>query len=175
MMQYILNPQEGVCREDGAWIRFHDTRAQVEAILGEPEDTGANTYLYNDNTLQISFDDNGTVEFIDFLGGFGSGIHPVIFGADAFAADANEVIALIKAQSSDWKEDCMEYTFFDLSLGLMRGGMPGDLEKFIAELQEDGIDPESEFGKEQIACEEMQIRYCQCIGIGVKGYYEEFR
>lgn len=178
MMQYILNPLKGVCWEDAGqeqWLCFGDSRERVVKLLGAPQDTGGSTYLYFQNQLQISFDKQDAVEFMDFLGGNGSSVQPVIYGVDVFNTDADAVIDAIKEQSNDWKEDCMEYLFFDRSIGLMRGGMPGSLDDFIAEMQEDGIDPESAFGREQIAFEEAQIRYCQCIGIGVKDYYEEFR
>lgn len=176
-MNYILKPLEGVCwkNKNGKeeWIRFGDSQKRIAEVFGAPEDTSGNTLMYRKNQLQFTFNEQGAVEFIDFLRGSDDTIHPVIFGLDVFNTDADKVIAALEENSCAMEEDCLQYTFFDLSINLMRGGKAGDLENFITELEEDCIDPESEFGKEQIAREEEQIHFCQCIGLGTKGYYNK--
>ena len=175
-MNYILKPLEGVCwkNKNGKeeWIRFGDSQKRVAEVFGAPEDTSGNTHMYRKNQLQFTFNEQGGVASIDFFRGSDDTIHPVIFGLDVFCTDSDVVIAKLEEESHEMVEDCLEYRFVDLGVDLMRGGKAGDLEIFIEEMKEDCIDPESEFGKEQIKREEEQIHYCQCISLGAKGFFK---
>ena len=79
---------------DGKSVELGMTKEQVVEILGAGE-LSARHYFY-DYELAIDYDENNTVEFIEFLGGIEGTLHPVIYGKSAFQEDADEIFELLK-------------------------------------------------------------------------------
>lgn len=73
-------------------------REEVVEILGEGE-LGNRHYFY-DNELAIDYDDNDSVEFIEFLGGIDGTLHPVIYGMPVFESNADELFSILKKHNN---------------------------------------------------------------------------
>ena len=154
-------------------IKFGMSRDQIVSILGEPEHVtekhelnhGAVSipipakFSYFESELQISFNDNEQVNFIEFSGR-GAQYNQVFFGGiDVFKTSAPMLIKKIQAAGSEYDKEEDEipysYTFPTIGLGVWRQVVP-EIDENTDEV------PESDEGK-----------YFWTIGIGAKGYYSE--
>jgi hypothetical protein len=158
----IVKTLEGI-EWNGTNILFGYTKEDVEKILGKP-DKKKESYYYFDSALRFDFDENGELEFIEFLGGIESSVHPVIYGTDAFTAMADEIYDLLKKNNGGRliDEECgYAYAFVNISVGVYRESIPEDIE----EMEEEGAFPED-------LEEEKKLAYhWATLGIGKKGYY----
>ncbi len=161
-------PQAGVV-VDGRAIRLGGGKADVEQILGHPDTIFENSLYYFENELRIVLDKAGRVEFIELLGGPDGTFQPVLFGLEAFQADPEAVVGLLKEKNgADFldTEKGYSYAFKKLSVGLYRESVPQNVPEMIEEAEADG-NPLSE---EDIEYEKRRTHWAT-VGIGVENYY----
>lgn len=170
MSKCILKPLEGI-EIDGTSIDLEASREDVLAALGEAGCVEGNSYYFADNDLRVDFDDDGRVEFIEVLGGSEGSIEPQIYGINPFTTDADEVYSLLKEKNVKGicDEECgYAYSFVKICVGVYREAIPDDLEEYLEELEESGINPDDD---EEFQYELYLAHHFSTIGIGVKDYY----
>lgn len=168
-VQVEVIPQVGVILE-GNTIRLGSTRADVEQTLGSGEAIRWNSLYYFDSELRVDFDEEDRVRFIELLGGPDGKLQPVVFGVEAFQADPEAVVELLKERNgADFldTEKGYSYGFQKLSVGLYRESIPDNVPEMIEEAEADGR-PLSE---EDIEYEKRRTHWAT-IGVGVENYYE---
>ena len=167
-MKFEIKPHIGTNE-----ISFGMTRNEVHMKLGKPSfSKDKSVFEFNDvvipepakdgyyeNELQISYDENECVEFIEFSGK--SSEHTKVFwnGIDIFKTPAPQLLKSISALSNanyDEKDNEIpySYTFNDIDLGLWRSVIP-NVDETLMDV------PESDEGK-----------YFWTVGIGSIGYYK---
>ena len=70
-------------------------QSEVEAAIGKGQLVG-NRYYYFDSEMAIDYNDNNTVEFIEFLGGIDGSLQPHIYGVSAFGLPADDLVELLR-------------------------------------------------------------------------------
>lgn len=151
-------------------VSLADSKANVEAALGKPYGIQKNSLYYFGNELRIDFDNQGLVEFIEFLGGIDGTLQPQIYGMDAFQADADVLYAVLKEKNDGDigdNENGYSYSFLNISVGIWRQSIPENVQEMIAEATENGYS----MSEEDIAYETKLAAHWATIGIGVKNYY----
>lgn len=159
----IVKPLEGI-EWKGQTVLLGGTRAEVQQVFGKPEKE-KDAYYYFDSNLRIDFDDEGRVEFIEFLGSVDATVRPIIYDKDAFECMADEIYQLLKEKNHGRmidEEDGYSYAFVNLSVGVYRECLPADIE----EMEEEGA------SEEELEEEKKLAYHWATIGIGVKGYYQ---
>jgi len=155
---------------DGVPVCLGVERSAVENAIGVGQLIGKRYYHYN-NELAIDYNENGTVEFIEFLGGVEGSLQPTIYGVSAFGSDAEEVAELLK-QKNDGEitdtEQGYSYSFSNISVGVYREIRPSDILEMIEEMKADGIPTED---NEDLAADMRRANHWATIGVGVAGYY----
>ena len=172
-MKIELYPLEKVTI-DGVSIDLGMERPAVEAILGRGEHVGERYYFY-DSEMAINYDQNGKVEFIEFLGGIDGSLHPFIYGVPAFEMPADELTALLREKNRgeiDDSEEGYSYAFLNISVGVYREIRPTDVAEMIEEMKADGIDVEH---NADLAADIRRANHWATIGIGVSDYYRAIR
>ncbi len=168
--QITLLPLEGI-ELNGARISFGMSRGEAEAILGPAKDVRKNRCYYLDGELALDFDGEGTLEFMEFLGGVDGELHPMLFGQDVFAADADELLSMLSERNGpDIDDDEAEYGYSlrALSIGMYREITPADVDAMLLEMGSmkleslGGIDVEEEMKK---------AHHWETVGIGRENYY----
>ncbi|MBR3646154.1 MAG: hypothetical protein IKN54_07020 [Lachnospiraceae bacterium] len=170
MSKCTLSPLKGI-ELDSIKIDLGEAKNDVIQTLGEPVLIEDNSYYFYDNDLRIDFDEDDNVEFIEILGGMEGSIKPEIYGIDPFKNEADKVYELLKEKNvkgiSD--EECgYAYSFVGISVGVYREAIPDDLEEYLEELEESGINPEDD---DDYQYEYQLAHHFSTIGIGVKDYY----
>ena len=156
---------------DGLSIRFLQDRGQVEALLGQPETVRGNRQYYCNGELALDFDASGWLEFIEFLGGADSALRPDLFGQDAFAVDADELLEMLKEKNGpdvDDSEAGYSYALRALSIGLYREITPEDMNAMLREMCRMDL---TQMGGLDIEEEQKKARHWNTIGMGRAGYY----
>lgn len=164
-MEIELLPLEKIII-DGKEICLNADKMTVEALIGAGENMG-NRHYYYDSEMAIDYNDDGMVEFIEFLGGSDGLLKPLIYGVSAFDIQADELITLLTEKNHgriDDTEDGYSYGFLELSVGIYRELRPCDIE----EMKADGVPVDDNEGLEQ---DKTRANHWQTIGIGVAGYY----
>ena len=155
---------------DGVTVCLGVERSAVENAIGAGQFIGKR-YYYCNNELAIDYNENGTVEFIEFLGGVEGSLQPTIYGVSAFGSDAEEVAELLK-QKNDGEitdtEQGYSYSFSNISVGVYREIRPSDILEMIEEMKADGIPTED---NEDLATDMRRANHWATIGVGVAGYY----
>lgn len=156
---------------DGVPVSLGMERSAVENAIGAGQLIGKRYYYYN-NELAIDYNGNGTVEFIEFLGGSEGYLQPIICGVSAFGTDAEELVELLK-QKNDGEitdtEQGYSYSFSNISVGVYREIRPSDILEMIEEMKADGIPTED---NEDLAADMRRANHWATIGVGVAGYYQ---
>ena len=155
---------------DGASVAFGMDRAAVEAAIGCGEQVGGRSYYY-DSEMAIDYDEDGLVDFIEFLGGIDGKLRPEIFGVSAFDTSADELAALLEEKNDGEVDDSeAEYTYqyLELSVGIYRETTPGDVAEMVEEMEADGICTED---NADVQAERRKADHWATIGIGTEGYY----
>lgn len=168
-MKIELFPLEKVCI-DGKEIFLNASQKTVEETIGKSTVVG-NRHYYFESELAVDYNDDGLVEFIEFLGGSDSLLKPIIYGVSAFDAPANELTELLAEKNQgkiDDSEDGYSYAFMEISVGIYRELIPADIEEMIEEMREDGIPIEN---NEDLERDKMKANHWQTIGMGVENYY----
>lgn len=155
---------------DGISIYLGMNRPAVETAIGKGEYAGERYYYYDSN-MAIDYNDDETVEFIEFLGGIDGSLHPMIYGVSAFDVSADELVSLLQQKNNGEVDDLEKgysYAFLNISVGIYRERKPSDVAEMIEEMEADGISAEE---NEDIAEEMQKANHWATIGIGVAGYY----
>ena len=168
-MRFDLIPHVGA-----SIIKLGMSREEIRSTLGKPEHSTEKSVFqfeevaiqrpamdgYFNSELQITFDDRGMADFIEFSGRGAKHTKVFLSGVDVFHTPAPDLIRTISAITKtefDKDEEEMPYTYVfpDVDLGVWR--------QVVADQYEDENQiPESDDGK-----------YFWTIGIGVKGYYKK--
>ena len=119
-----------------AKIALASSQKDVKNLFGEPYSTRNHSLFYFNNELRFDFDDDGSIEFIEFLGGFDGKLQPVIYGVSAFRTPADTLYNVLSKENQgeiDDSEDGYSYGFLNISVGVYRLSVPQDVEDLIAE------------------------------------------
>ena len=176
-MRYTLIPTVGI-EFDGKKIDLGITPEELIRIMGAPEDgdiddrePDVTKYYYHDSELRFDFDEDGKLEFIEFLGGIEGELRPEIYGADVFETNADELLELLTGKNGGDitdDDDGYSYTFIGTGIGITRSSTPEDIEDMIAESEEDG----EEIDEEELEAEKLKAEHFETIGIGSSSYYD---
>ncbi|MBR5370676.1 MAG: hypothetical protein IK130_00530 [Oscillospiraceae bacterium] len=167
-MKMTLKPLKGVIW-DNQMLAFGDTRETVEQLLGKAQVWGTSLYYFQ-NAMRLDFDEDGGLEFIEFLSP-GKDLSLEIYGIDPFTAKANDVIALLAKKNDGRVTDCDNgycITFGEISVGVYRDSIPEDAADLAAEAEAEG----TPLTDEEYEAELSKANHWETIGFGVKGYYE---
>ena len=167
--QVEMIPQVGIIL-NGKTISLGDTRADVEQTLSAPSHTQWNSLYCFANELRVDFDEEGRVEFIELLGGPDGKLQPVVFGLEAFQAEPETVVELLKEKNGGEFVDTEKgysYAFKKLSVGLYRESIPENVTEMIEEAEAGG----HPLSAEDIEYEKRRTHWAT-IGVGAEGYYE---
>lgn len=155
---------------DGVSVAFGMDRALVVAAIGCGEQVGGRSYYY-DSEMAIDYDEDGRVDFIEFLGGIDGSLHPDIFGVSAFDTPADDLAGLLAEKNGGEVDDTeaeYAYQYLELSVGVHRETTPGDVAEMIEEMKADGISTED---NADVRAECRRAAHWATIGVGTAGYY----
>ena len=110
---------------DGKSVELGMTKEQVVEILGAGE--LSDRHYFYDYELAIDYDENNTVEFIEFLGGIEGTLHPVIYEKPVFESNADEIFEILKQHNNgeiDDSENGYSYSFIQTIVGLYSTSTP---------------------------------------------------
>lgn len=153
---------------DGKSVELGMTKEQVVEILGAGE-LSARHYFY-DYELAIDYDENNTVEFIEFLGGIEGTLHPVIYEKPVFESNADEIFEILKQHNNgeiDDGENGYSYSFIETSVGIYRTSTHESIQHDIEDMKADGV-----YDQEYVDEELKKANHWATIGIGKKNYYK---
>lgn len=156
---------------DGIPICFGMSQTAVETAIGKGQLVGRRYYYY-DNEMAIDYNNENTVEFIEFLGGIDGSIHPIIYGISVFDTPADKVADLLRQKNDgeiDDSEQGYSLSFLEISVGVYREIRPSDVQEMIEEMKADGIPVEN---NESIASDRRRANHWATIGAGCAGYYQ---
>ena len=168
--QIMLFPLIGV-EWDGMSLRFGQSEAEVSAVLGQPETVRGKRRYYFDGELALDFDGEGRLEFVEFLAGPEGSLRPDLYGWDVFAADADELYALLAERNGpdiDDGEAPYGCALRRLSIGLYREIAPDDVTAMLKEMCNMDL---TQLGGLDIGAEKEKAHHWGCVGIGKKNYY----
>ncbi len=155
---------------DGISIELGMPQSAVETRLGKGDAVRSRRY-YCSSDLAIHYAQDGTVEFIEFLGGPGGSLKPILYGVSAFDVPAEALVDLLREKNGGTMLDTehgYSYTFPNISVGIYRERRPSDVQELIAEMKADGIHTE---GNADVAAELQRANHWATLGIGIPGYY----
>lgn len=170
-MQYLLItilPLQGIQLGDQI-ISLGSTTAEVEAILGRPEIV-RNSYYYFGSELRLDFSEDGKLEFIEFLAGLDGKIQPVIYGIQAFQADADELYRVLEKHASGNiidDENGYSFAFPNIGIGVYRESTPADVISLTCELKESGVNIA---GDPDIEEEQLKASHWATISVATSEY-----
>lgn len=156
---------------DGTAICFGMNQSDVETAIGKGQITGKRHY-YFDNEMAIDYNENGTVAFIEFLGGIDGNIQPVIYGKRVFETKADDLYDVLSEKNNGEivdDENGYAYSFLNISVGIYRSSIPENVQKMIMEAEKDGVPMKIE----DIQYEMRKAEYWNTIGSGTEGYYSD--
>lgn len=155
---------------DGKSVGLLASKEKVENVLGTEYETEGDSVYYFENELRVDFDQEGRVEFIEFLGGIDGNIQPQIYGVNAFQIEADDLYNILSNKNNgkiDDSENGYSFSFLDISVGIYRECIPEDVQEMIDESRAEGESMDAE----AIEYETRKANHWAAIGIGVKGYY----
>ena len=155
---------------DDITIALYSSCEDVKNSLGEPYSTWDDSLYYFNNELRFDFDDDGKVEFIEFLGSIDGELQPIIYDVPAFQSKADTLYNILREENRgdiDDSEDGYSYGFLNISVGVYRSSIPEDVEEMIKEADEAGEPMDAG----DIEEERRKADYWSTIGIGIKDYY----
>ena len=156
---------------DGKSLRFGQSREEVEELLGTPERARGSRCYYFDGELALDYGGEGTLNFIEFLGGPEGALQPKLYGVHVFEAEADEVYDLLAGRNGDDVDDSeagYSYAFRSLSVGLYREITPENVTAMVREMSRMDMTALSEFDLE---AENRRANHWATVGIGEKDYY----
>ena len=155
---------------DDITIALYSSCEDVKNLLGEPYSTWDDSLYYFNNELRFDFDDDGKVEFIEFLGSIDGELQPIIYDVPAFQSKADTLYNILREENRgdiDDSENGYSYGFVNISVGVYRPFIPKDVEEMVKEADEAG-DPMDEGEIEE---ERRKADHWSTIGIGIEDYY----
>ena len=155
---------------DDITIALYSSCEDVKNLLGEPYSTQDDSLYYFNNELRFDFDDDGKVEFIEFLGSIDGELQPIIYDVPAFQSKADTLYNILREENRgdiDDSEDGYSYGFLNISVGVYRSSIPKDVEEMIKEADEAGEPMDAG----DIEEERRKADYWSTTGIGIKDYY----
>lgn len=167
----ILHPREGM-EFDGAFLRFGDSRAETEALLGLPEDRQPNRSFHLRGELRLDFDGEGKLEFMEFLGGLRGELQPLLYDRSVFQTDAQELLELLLEHNGpdvDDSEAEYSYALRELSVGLYREITPADVRAMVLELTRLDL---TSLSQVDLNTDRERANHWETVGMGRPGYYE---
>ncbi len=138
-MFFTILPLKGI-QWGNQSIFLGEEKIAVKEKLGEPETAFGNSFYYFDSELRFDFSADGKLELIEFLGEMAGSIQPVIFGVQAFQAEADELCHRLEEHNSGEvvdDEDGYSYAYPNIGIGVWRRSTPGAVVEFIKDLQEE--------------------------------------
>ena len=168
MQRIEIIPLVGV-KFDEQMLALSATQQEVETLLGKPESVQEAFWYYTNSELCVNFDEEGRVEFIEFLAGIDGTLQPEIYGVSAFQTEAKKLYRILRKENGRALEDDggYGYSFLKLSIGVFRDTTPADVKEMIRDARKDG----EPMGEEEIEEEKRKANYWATIGIGIPGYY----
>ena len=169
MQKIKIIPLVGIVFDDMT-IALYSSCEDVKKLLGEPYRTWDDSLYYFNNELRFDFDDDGKVEFIEFLGGIDGELQPVIYDVPAFQSKADILYNILRKENRgdiDDSETGYSYGFLNISVGVYRSSIPKDVEEMIKEADEAGEPMDAG----DIEEERRKADYWSTIGIGIEDYY----
>ena len=166
-----LLPLEGM-DHNGNPIRFGQSRAEVEGLLGAPDTVRGSRCYYFGHELALDFDGADALEFIEFLSGPEGALRPMIYGQDIFGADADALLAQLLERNGgdvDDSEAGYSYALRSLSIGLYREITPEDVNAMLREMLNVDL---TQLGGIDIEQEQRKARHWATVGLGRPGYYK---
>jgi hypothetical protein len=166
MKKFIVEPLKGI-----GVINLGDVKSDVHSALGKTDTTGNDPDYYFENCLQVHYDKDNKVEFIEFC--TGGPIEIEVFGANPFQLLANDLVNLLKEKNGpvfNKREAPFSYAFKTLSIGIFRESSEEDILESIEECKKEGTYKENE---DWLLEDLEKFKYFQTLGIGVKGYYRK--
>ena len=111
---------------DGKEIKLGMNKQQVIELLGEPEDIRENyggeswRHYYFDTELGLDYDENGELEFIEFLAGHDGSLRPYIYGVSAFDTKRDELVSILTEHNNGETDDSEDdsYAFLEIQVGI---------------------------------------------------------
>ena len=79
--------------------------------------------------MRFDFDDDGKVEFIEFLGGIDGKLQPTIYGVSVFQSKADTLYNILSDENHGEIDDSgngYSYGFLNISVGVFRPNIPKD-------------------------------------------------
>lgn len=168
-MRFDLEPHIGA-----GDLKLGMTREETRAILGKPAYSSEKSVMdygdfsipipakdgYFKNELQITFDDNGKVDFIEFSGKDSEFVEVYLKDIEVFKTPAQQLLQKISDTTrSEFDKEHDEipysYVFPSIDLAVWRQVIPGQDEQTGEILEPD------------------EGKYFWTIGIGIKGYYKK--
>ena len=137
-MKVEIFPLEKIRIEDKE-IAIGMNESQVKELMGKAERSFEN---YGSKSYRsFYFDENGLLEFIEFLGGNKGMLKPYIYGLSVFETDAEKVKNVLAEHDNEIDDSEAEfgYSFLNESIGLWR--------------------------------KDSKSRYWDTVGLGIKDYY----
>ena len=167
----ILLPLEGMDYNGGS-IRFGQSRAEVDGLLGAPDGVRGSRCYYFGHELALDFDGAGGLEFIEFLSGPEGTLRPRLYGLDIFESDADELLAQLLERNGEDVDDSeagYSYALRRLSIGLYREITPEDVNAMLREMLNVDL---TQLGGIDIEQEQRKAHRWATVGLGRPGYYE---
>lgn len=168
-MKIEIVPLEKIVIDDVA-VTLGMSRLDVEAAIGKGQPIGNRFYYFN-NEMAIDYDSDGTVAFVEFLGGTGGTLRPIIYGVSVFDILADELAELLERKNAgeiDDPEHGYSYMYKNISVGIYRETRPIDVSEMIEEMRSLGV---AINGNVDVAEEMRKANHWATIGAGVAGYY----
>ena len=175
METITLLPLQGVDIENIGLLNLGSSKEDVHALLGKPSEHTDHSWFYAKHEFRIDFDDNGDIEFIEFVfGPYPERTTLSLYGHNPFELPAAELVALLTEHNQDGGIDDSDaaycYTFAKLAVGIWREFTAEDVQESLVELsaEEDEYDADNEAW---LARDLAMAKHFWTIGLGVDGYY----
>lgn len=168
-----LLPLQGVEIEHIGLLALGSSKEAVHKLLGKPSEHNDHSWFYMKHEFRIDFDDEGNIEFIEFVfGPFPEKTTLSLYGHNPFSLLAADLVTLLNEHNQGDVDDgdapyC--YTFKNLAMGIWREFTAEDVEAGIADLDE-GDEPDAE-NAEWLAQDLAMAQHFWTIGLGMAGYY----
>ncbi|EHO85964.1 hypothetical protein HMPREF0380_00816 [Eubacterium infirmum F0142] len=122
-MKVEIFPLEKIRIEDKEFMIGMDA-SQAENMMGKAErrfeNYGSKSYrsFYFNSELGLDFDENGLLEFIEFLGGNEGMLKPYIYGLSVFETDAEFCYCFLNESIGLWREDSKSRYWDTIGVGI---------------------------------------------------------
>ena len=168
-----MEPLKGIRLENNEIIEFGTSKFDLLKKLGMPSSEFENQFFYDDLELRIDLDNQGQIEFIEFIyGPFPEKTEIEVYEINPFKTQSFELLEVLTEKNNghvDKSEEPYCYAFLESSIGVFRDSCESDVNEMIAEMKANGENPEQE---DWVLEDKQKAKYFWTIGIGKKGYYK---